>query len=118
MEPEYFEISDESAARIAESKTAGRELIAVGTTTTRVLEYLALRGFPDSGTAGDCDLFIYPGFRFRMLEGLLTNFHLPRSTLFMLVSAFAGRDLISRAYADAVRLGYRFFSYGDCMLIL
>ena len=71
-----------------------------------------------SGASGFCDLFIYPGFEFRALDGLLTNFHLPRSTLFMLVSAFAGRDLIMDCYRQAIAEQYRFFSYGDCMLIL
>ena len=91
---------------------------AVGTTTTRVLEHLARADtFLAHGTSGFCDLFIYPGFEFRALQGLLTNFHLPRSTLFMLVCAFAGRELMLECYRQAVELRYRFFSYGDCMLI-
>jgi S-adenosylmethionine:tRNA ribosyltransferase-isomerase len=119
MEPEYFEVTGEAAAASRKCRSEGRRLIAVGTTTTRVLESLA-RGdeFLMSGASGFCDLFIYPGFEFRALAGLLTNFHLPRSTLFMLVSAFAGRDLIMDCYRQAIAEQYRFYSYGDCMLIL
>jgi S-adenosylmethionine:tRNA ribosyltransferase-isomerase len=119
MEPEYFEVSDEAAAFISGEKLKGRRLIAVGTTTTRVLEYLALSGtFPESKTTGWCDLFIYPGFHFHMLDGLLTNFHLPHSSLFMLVCAFSDRELMLDCYKEAIAEGYRFFSYGDCMLLL
>jgi S-adenosylmethionine:tRNA ribosyltransferase-isomerase len=119
MDPEYFEVSDRAAAEIRSRLDRGQQLIAVGTTTTRVLESLARQpDFPSSGASGYCELFIYPGFRFRAISGLLTNFHLPQSTLFMLVSALAGRDLMLKCYSDAVRNGYRFFSYGDCMLIL
>ncbi len=119
MEPEYFEVTEDAAAAIRKCRSECRRLIAVGTTTTRVLEYLA-RGedFLQSGACGFCDLFIHPGFEFRVVDGLLTNFHLPRSTLFMLVSAFAGRDLMIECYRQAVAEQYRFFSYGDCMLIL
>ena len=119
MDPEYFEVADSAASGIRSRLDRGQHLIAVGTTTTRVLEHLA-RGpdFPSSGTSGFCSLFIYPGFRFRAISGLLTNFHLPRSTLFMLVSAFAGRDLMLQCYSEAIANDYRFFSYGDCMLIL
>jgi S-adenosylmethionine:tRNA ribosyltransferase-isomerase len=119
LDPEYFEISDEAAAGIRCQLEKGRKLVAVGTTTTRVLEDLARQpDFLSSGTCGYCGLFIYPGFTFRALSGLLTNFHLPRSTLFLLVCAFAGRDLMMECYSDAVANDYRFFSYGDCMLIL
>jgi S-adenosylmethionine:tRNA ribosyltransferase-isomerase len=119
MEPEYFEINEEAAGAIAKFRAEGRRLVAVGTTTTRVLEYLARTGpFPQESTSGFCDLFIFPGFRFHMLGGLLTNFHLPCSTLFMLVCAFAGRDLMLDCYRQAVEKEYRFFSYGDCMLLL
>jgi S-adenosylmethionine:tRNA ribosyltransferase-isomerase len=119
MDPEYFEVTDSAAADIRSRLDQGQHLIAVGTTTTRVLEHLALGPhFLSSGTSGFCGLFIYPGFRFRAISGLLTNFHLPRSTLFMLVSAFAGRDLMLQCYSDAIANDYRFFSYGDCMLIL
>jgi S-adenosylmethionine:tRNA ribosyltransferase-isomerase len=119
MEPEYFEVNDATASFIMEEKLKGGRLIAVGTTTTRVLEYLALSGrFPEGGSAGLCNLFIYPGFCFQMLDGLLTNFHLPCSTLFMLVCAFAERELMLDCYKEAIAEGYRFFSYGDCMLLL
>lgn len=119
MEPEYYEVTDEDAAAIRGFISAGRRLIAVGSTTTRVLEHLAQHeDFLAHGSSGSCDLFIRPGFTFHALGGLLTNFHLPRSTLFMLVCAFAGRDLMLDCYRQAVIEEYRFFSYGDCMLIL
>lgn len=119
MEPEYFEVSPEMGSAIKGYLSAGRRLIAVGTTTTRVLEHLQKCGsLYEKGIYGFCDLFIHPGFQFRALGGLLTNFHLPRSTLFMLVCAFAGRELIFHSYRQAIEREYRFFSYGDCMLIL
>jgi S-adenosylmethionine:tRNA ribosyltransferase-isomerase len=119
MEPEYFEVTDETAASIRRRLDERLRLIAVGTTTTRVLEHLARRGrLPEKGASGFCDLLIYPGFEFHALSGLLTNFHLPRSTLFMLVCAFAGQDFMKECYRQAVAGEYRFFSYGDCMLIL
>jgi len=119
MESEYFEMSDKAAAFIAKAKLGGSRLIAVGTTTTRVLEYLASNGrFPEGESRGWCDLFIYPGFQFHMLDGLLTNFHLPRSSLFMLVCAFSDKELMLDCYKEAIAEGYRFFSYGDCMLLL
>ena len=114
MHSERFEISAEAAARINEA----RRIVAIGTTSLRVLESAHQENgvfIPQSGTT---DIFIYPPFRFRIVDALLTNFHLPRSTLIMLVSAFAGRDFILRAYAEAIREKYRFYSYGDCMLIL
>jgi S-adenosylmethionine:tRNA ribosyltransferase-isomerase len=118
LDPEFFEISAEAAADILRWKSEGRRLVAVGTTTTRVLEYWALKRHESRrGASGYCDLFIYPGFGFRMLDGLLTNFHLPKSTLFMLVCAFAGTQFMLDCYHEAMRAGYRFFSYGDCMLI-
>ena len=117
MHPEYFELSAETAARLNQAREQGQRLVAVGTTSVRVLEHCAgPRGFlPQTGW---CDLFIYPGYRFQAVDRLLTNFHLPKSTLLLLVSAFAGRDLILRAYEEAVKEKYRFYSYGDCMLIL
>jgi S-adenosylmethionine:tRNA ribosyltransferase-isomerase len=119
MAPEYYEVSDTAASAIRRHRAEGQRLIAVGTTTTRVLEHLS-RGENTfgHGASGFCDLFIYPGFEFRALDGILTNFHLPRSTLFMLVCAFAGRDLILDCYRQAIASEYRFFSYGDCMLIV
>jgi S-adenosylmethionine:tRNA ribosyltransferase-isomerase len=119
MEPEYYEIDAVTASRIRKYKAEGRKLIAVGTTTTRCLEFLAASETTMAGdAAGYCNLFIYPGFKFRLLDGLLTNFHLPRSTLFMLVCAFAGRELMMDCYHEAISKNYRFHSYGDCMIIL
>ena len=119
LHPEQFEISPEAATRLNRALEEKRRIVAVGTTTVRTLEHVApsYRGriSPDSG---ETQLFILPGFDFRVVGGLLTNFHLPRTTLLMLVSAFAGRELILAAYAHAVRERYRFYSYGDCMLIL
>jgi S-adenosylmethionine:tRNA ribosyltransferase-isomerase len=119
MHPEYFEITEETARQLTTSKTSGKQVVAVGTTTTRALEFSAARhGGEIRADSGSCDLFIYPGFRFRAVDALLTNFHLPGSTLLLLVCAFAGRELTLAAYREAIRRRYRFFSYGDCMLIL
>ena len=119
MESEYYRVDTVTLRRILKYKTEGRRLIAVGTTTTRCLEFLALNdNFPEIGSEGECSLFIYPGFKFKILDGMITNFHLPRSTLFMLVCALAGRDLMLDCYREAIANNYRFFSYGDCMLIL
>jgi len=117
MLPEYFELSEAAAARLNAARAQGKRLTAVGTTSVRVLESCASpEGF--RAQQGWCDLYIYPGYRFQAVDRLLTNFHLPQSTLLLLVSAFAGRDLIFRAYAEAIKERYRFYSYGDCMLIL
>jgi len=119
LEAERYEISDAAAAAIGRARAAGRRVIAVGTTTTRTLEAVALanNGAIVAGR-GATDLFIYPGFSFQVVGGLLTNFHLPRSSLLMLVSAFAGRALVRTAYDAAIAERYRFYSYGDAMLIL
>jgi len=119
LHPERFEITPEAAARLNRALDQKRRIVAVGTTSVRTLEHAALacRGRIEPG-GGDTQLFIMPGFPFRVVGGLLTNFHLPRTTLLMLVAAFAGRELILAAYAHAVRERYRFYSYGDCMLIL
>ncbi len=116
---EWFEISPDAAERIQRARGAGRRIVAVGTTTVRTLEFAAQQNkdgciVPQSGEA---DIFIYPGFEFRMVGAMLTNFHLPKSTLLMLVSAFAGRERILQAYDHAVHERYRFYSYGDCMLV-
>jgi S-adenosylmethionine:tRNA ribosyltransferase-isomerase len=119
MHTESFSISEAAAAQINRALEEGRRVVAVGTTTVRTLEYEAGRhsdGRIRPGS-GEANIFIYPGFAFRVVGALLTNFHLPQSTLLMLVSAFAGRDNILRAYQHAVRERYRFFSYGDCMFI-
>ncbi len=109
----------EAAAAIARARAAGRRVVAVGTTTTRTLEAVARAnaGAVVAGT-GATDLFIYPGFDFQVVGGLLTNFHVPRSSLLMLVSAFAGRERIRSAYDAAIAGRYRFYSYGDAMLIV
>jgi S-adenosylmethionine:tRNA ribosyltransferase-isomerase len=114
MHAEHFSITDDAAKRI----NAAARIIAVGTTTVRVLESACDATGLLRGHSGTTDVFIHPPFRFRVVDGLLTNFHLPRSTLLMLVSAFAGREFILRAYVEAIRQRYRFYSYGDCMLIL
>ncbi len=116
---EVFRISNDVAEKINSAKAQRRRVVAVGTTSVRTLEFAALQneaGRVQAGS-GEADIFIYPGFQFRIVDALLTNFHLPKSTLLMLVSAFAGRKNILRAYEHAVRERYRFFSYGDCMLI-
>ncbi len=114
MHAERFAISEEAASAI----NAAKSLLAVGTTSVRVLEAAERRDGKLYAQDGSTDIFIYPPYRFLAVDRLLTNFHLPRSTLLLLVSAFAGRELILRAYAEAVRERYRFYSYGDCMLIL
>jgi S-adenosylmethionine:tRNA ribosyltransferase-isomerase len=119
MEPEYYRVDSGTLSAICTFKAEGRRLIAVGTTTTRCLEFLARQEGPMPQRAeGFCNLFIYPGFQFRMLDGLLTNFHLPKSTLFMLACAFSSRELMLECYQEAISRNYRFYSYGDCMLVL
>jgi S-adenosylmethionine:tRNA ribosyltransferase-isomerase len=120
MHSEKFAVSAETARRV---NAAGR-VLAVGTTVTRVLEAIGARGskcgarIEERDHAGETDIFIHPPYDFRVVGGLLTNFHLPQSTLIMLVSAFAGRELVLEAYRQAVRERYRFYSYGDCMLLI
>ncbi len=115
---EYVEISPETATALNELRTKGGRLFAVGTTTLRALEFAAQKTGRVSAVQAWCDLYIYPGFRFKVVDHLVTNFHLPGSSLLVLVAAFAGREKILSAYAEAVRKKYRFFSYGDAMLIL
>ncbi len=105
-------------AEAAEAVNAAEKLLAIGTTSVRVLEAAVQEGGRFVAQEGTTDIFIYPPYKFRAVDRLLTNFHLPRSTLLMLVAAFAGREFILRAYAEAVRARYRFYSYGDCLLIL
>ena len=114
---ENYDIPEETAQAVTAAKREGRPVVAVGTTVVRTLESAWKDGRLRAGKAGT-DLFIRPGFAFQVVDALLTNFHLPQSTLLMLVCAFAGRDVILRTYAEAVAEKYRFFSYGDCMLIL
>jgi S-adenosylmethionine:tRNA ribosyltransferase-isomerase len=117
MHAEYGVLPAPTAAAIAATRRAGHHIVAVGTTAVRVLESAALAGQME-GWSGWTDIFIYPGFQFQVCDALITNFHLPRSTLLMLVSAFAGKPLIEQAYGEAVAQRYRFFSFGDAMLIL
>jgi S-adenosylmethionine:tRNA ribosyltransferase-isomerase len=118
MEAEWIEISEETVRRMEETKQRGSRVIAVGTTTTKALESLTDKeGRVKSGKSLS-SLFIYPPYHFRVIDGLITNFHLPKSTLVMLVSAFAGKDLLMKAYGEAIDRKYRFYSYGDAMLIL
>jgi S-adenosylmethionine:tRNA ribosyltransferase-isomerase len=116
LEPEPIEISEATARAIDEARREGRRVIAVGTTTTRALEWAAVDGRLRVGR-GAADLFIRPGHRFRVVDALITNFHLPRSSLLVLVSALAGREVILNAYRHAVEARYRFYSYGDAMFI-
>jgi len=113
MEPEYFKVSDEAAELIKNARVKNRRIIAVGTTSLRALE-----AFSSGVKEGYTDLFIYPGYKFKLADCLLTNFHLPRTTLLMLVSAFCGEKLAKKAYQEAVDNKYRFYSYGDAMLII
>lgn len=140
---EWATLSPDSARRINDTKLAGGRLVAVGTTTARVVESASLRSAgiegslqrisgrdaagetsnicpwkPVAAFSGHTDLFIYPGYRFRAVDAMITNFHLPRSSLLMMISAFAGRDLVLHAYEEAIARGYRFYSFGDAMLIL
>ncbi|MDQ1347368.1 MAG: S-adenosylmethionine:tRNA ribosyltransferase-isomerase, partial [Acidobacteriota bacterium] len=121
MEPERFAIPPATAAAIARARRENRRIVAVGTTVVRTLESAALAAAAEGGVniaagAGRTSIFITPGFRFQVVDLLLTNFHLPRSTLLMLVSAFSGRERVLAAYAEAIAQGYRFYSYGDAML--
>jgi S-adenosylmethionine:tRNA ribosyltransferase-isomerase len=117
MHAEYIHLAETEANRIRTAREAGRKIVAIGTTVVRSLETAGTTGtvHPYSGYS---ELFIYPGHRFNAVDALVTNFHLPKSTLLMLVSAFAGRDLIQQAYQEALQHNYRFYSYGDAMLIL
>ncbi len=115
---EAYEVPAETAAAIAETRARGGRVVAVGTTTVRTLESAAGATGEVRAGAGETDLVIVPGYRFRAVSALVTNFHLPRSSLLLLVSAFAGRERVLEAYREAVRAGYRFYSYGDAMLVV
>ncbi len=117
MHPERYTISEKAANIITKARNNGGRIIAVGTTCVRTLEYAADIDGNIKSCTGECDLFIYPGYRFKAVEAMITNFHLPQSTLLMLVSAFAGRGNILAAYHEAIRQKYRFYSYGDAMFI-
>jgi S-adenosylmethionine:tRNA ribosyltransferase-isomerase len=118
VDTERFDVPPETAEAIAQTRGRGGRVVAVGTTTTRVLESAVAADGRIRAGAGETDLVIVPGFGFRAVDALVTNFHLPRSSLLLLVSAFAGRERTLDAYAEAIREGYRFYSYGDAMLIL
>jgi S-adenosylmethionine:tRNA ribosyltransferase-isomerase len=118
LQPEVARVPAATAEAVDRARAEGRRVVAVGTTTTRTLEWAAGETGRVRPRHGEADLFIYPGYRFRVVDALVTNFHLPRSTLLLLVSAFAGRDRVLDAYRHAVAEGYRFYSYGDAMLIV
>lgn len=117
IHPEVYELTEGAAGAINTAKDQRRRIIAVGTTTVRVLEFASDPGGRVRPGSGECDLFIYTGFKFRVIDALITNFHLPKTTLLMLVAAFAGRDFILNAYNEAIHRRYRLYSYGDAMLI-
>ena len=117
MHQEYYHVPEATAALINETKARGGRVIAVGTTSIRTLESAAQKTLPLRGQSGDTKIFIYPGYEFKVVDAIVTNFHLPKSTLIMLISAFAGKDFVLSAYEEAVRDKYRFFSFGDAMFI-
>lgn len=118
MHSEYFKISKEACDIINRTRSQNGKVIAVGTTSCRVLESVAEEDGTVKPTEGETNIFIYPGYKFKAIDGLITNFHLPESTLLMLVSAFAGRENILAAYKEAINMEYRFFSFGDAMFII
>jgi S-adenosylmethionine:tRNA ribosyltransferase-isomerase len=118
MEAEWIELSEKAAEEVEKTKRRGRRVIAVGTTTTKVLESFSDKEGRVKPGKNLSSLFIYPPYRFRVIDGLITNFHLPKSTLIMLASAFAGKDLLMKAYQEAIEKRYCFYSYGDAMLII
>jgi S-adenosylmethionine:tRNA ribosyltransferase-isomerase len=117
MHAEWFSLDATAAGAIGAAKGRGNRVVAVGTTSVRTLEFCASKAGRIAPRTGLCDLFIYPGYQFKVVDAMLTNFHLPQSTLLMLVSAFAGLENVLNAYAEAVKEKYRFFSYGDAMMI-
>ena len=116
--PEYYHITPSAAAAINDARQRGARVLAVGTTVVRALETVADEQGAIRPGEGQTELYVYPGYRFRVIDALITNFHLPRSTLLLLVYAFAGKDLTRRAYEAAIQEGYGFYSYGDGMLIM
>lgn len=117
MHGEWFELSEEIASRLNEAKKSGKKIVAVGTTSVRVLESCSDENGMLKPQTGETNIFIYPGYRWRFVDDLITNFHVPKSTLLMLVSSFASRELILKAYEEAKKQDYRFFSFGDAMYI-
>ena len=118
MDPEWYELPEDTVTSIRETQERGGRVIAVGSTAVRVLETAAAKGLPLRAGAGETNLFLYPGYDFKIVDAMLTNFHLPKSTLFMLVCALAGRERMLEVYRLAAAMRYRFYSYGDAMLIL
>ena len=118
MHSEYYSISEDTANLIRETKAAGKRVVAVGTTSIRTLESAAVAKNEIYGKSGETSIFIYPGYEFKIVDAVITNFHLPKSTLIMLISAFAGREFTLEAYREAVKEKYRFFSFGDAMFII
>ena len=118
MDPEWYELPEDTVTSIRETQERGGRVIAVGSTAVRVLETAAAKGLPLRAGAGETNLFLYPGYDFKIVDAMLTNFHLPKSTLFMLVCALAGRERMLEVYRLAAATRYRFYSYGDAMLIL
>ena len=117
MDGERYEIPDATATAIAAARRDGRRVIGVGTTVVRALEHAATAGNVESGP-GVADVFVYPGYRFQVIDAMITNFHLPRSTPLLMVAALIGRENLLRAYREAIERGYRFYSYGDAMLVI
>lgn len=117
MHSEFYSVNEETAKTLNETKENGKRIISVGTTSTRTLETIMTKYGTFKADSGYTDIFIYPGYEFKAIDGLITNFHLPKSTLIMLVSAFASKDLIMKAYQEAIKERYRFFSFGDAMFI-
>ena len=117
MHSEFFQIEEEAATKINQAKDTGKKVICVGTTSCRTVESAADETGHLKACSGWTEIFIYPGYKFKVLDSLITNFHLPESTLVMLVSALAGREHVLVAYEEAVKERYRFFSFGDAMLI-
>ena len=118
MDSEYYSVSSETAAIINEAKEKRRKIFAIGTSTVRTLETVTVSGFQITGTRGWTDKFIYPPYKFKMVDSLITNFHQPKSTLMMMVAAFTQKDFVLEAYQEAIKKKYNFYSYGDAMIIL
>ena len=118
MDSEYFEVSPKTSMAINQARKRHRQIIAIGTSTVRALETIAISGFQVTPKRGWTDKFIYPPYDFKMVDKMVTNFHMPKSTLMMMVSAFAGRKLIKKAYNEAKKHDYRFLSYGDAMIMI
>ena len=117
MHNEYFKMSQDTAIALQTAKSKGRQILAIGTTTVRTLESIASHDFNPEFLQGETDIFIYPGYNFKLVNSIMTNFHLPKSTLIMMIAAFIGRENILNAYESAIKKDYRFYSYGDAMLL-